>query len=59
MGNSLNMNPMFIILAITIGGFYFGVIGMFISVPIAAILKIILNHLLESQERKQQEQSKT
>lgn len=52
MGGALNMNPILIILSITIGGAYFGVIGMFLSIPIAAILKIIFNNFIEMREKK-------
>ncbi len=47
MGGALNMNPILIILSITIGGAYFGVIGMFLSIPISAMLKIIFNNFIE------------
>nr|WP_312984087.1 AI-2E family transporter [Clostridioides sp.] len=52
MGGALNMNPILIILSITIGGAYFGVIGMFLSIPIAAMLKIIFNNFIEMREKK-------
>jgi predicted PurR-regulated permease PerM len=52
MGGALNMNPILIILSITIGGAYFGVIGMFLSIPIAAMLKIIFNNFIELREKK-------
>ena len=38
MGSSTGMKPIWIIFAITIGGKFFGVIGMFLGVPITAIL---------------------
>ena len=37
MGNSTGMKPIWIIFAITIGGKFFGIIGMFLGVPIVAI----------------------
>ncbi|WP_027701863.1 AI-2E family transporter [Metaclostridioides mangenotii] len=52
MGGALNMNPILIIFSITIGGAYFGVIGMFLSIPIAAMLKIIFNNFIELREKK-------
>ena len=42
LGNSLKVSPLIIIAAVTIGGAYFGVIGMFLAVPVAAALKIII-----------------
>ena len=37
MGNSTGMKPIWIIFAITIGGKFFGVLGMFLGVPVVAI----------------------
>ena len=51
-GESLKMNPLLVILAVTIGGAYFGVIGMFLAVPIAAVLKLILDDFIELKKRK-------
>lgn len=51
MSGALNLNPIIIIISITVGGAYFGVLGMFLAVPIAAILKIItINWLDDSEE---------
>ena len=52
MRDALDINPILIIFAITVGGAYFGVMGMFLSVPVAAITKIIINHGIDLQERK-------
>ncbi len=41
LGNQVGLSPIWIIFAITIGGGTFGVMGMFLSVPIAAIIKFI------------------
>lgn len=41
-GNSLKISPLLIIFAVTIGGAYFGFLGMFLAVPIIAVLKIIV-----------------
>ena len=41
MAGALKLNPIIIIISITIGGAYFGILGMFLAVPIAAIIKII------------------
>ena len=48
MKGALNLNPILIIVSITVGGAYFGVLGMFLSVPVAAILKIIVMEWVES-----------
>jgi len=44
MSGALNLNPIIIIISITIGGAYLGILGMFLAVPIAAILKIIVTN---------------
>lgn len=47
MSGALNLNPIIIIISITVGGAYFGVLGMFLAVPIAAILKIVTMNWLD------------
>ena len=46
-GNSLEISPLLIIFAVTVGGAYFGVLGMFLAVPVVAVLKIVVNDYLE------------
>ena len=50
MGNALKINPILIISSLVVGGAYFGVIGMFLSIPIAAMLKILFIDALEKKE---------
>ena len=51
-GNSLEINPLLVILAVTIGGAYFGIIGMFLAVPVIAVLKVAMNDFIEYREMK-------
>ena len=51
-GNSLEISPLLIIFSVTVGGAYFGVLGMFLAVPIAAVLKILINDYIEYKNRK-------
>ena len=51
-GNSLEISPLLVIFAVTVGGAYFGVLGMFLAVPIVAVLKIVVNDYLEFKIRK-------
>ena len=46
-GNSLEISPLVVIFAVTVGGAYFGVLGMFLAVPIAAVLKILINDFID------------
>ena len=51
-GNSLEISPLLVIFAVTVGGAYFGVLGMFLAVPVAAVLKIFINDWLEFKNNK-------
>ena len=44
MGNSVNINPLMILLSIVIIGSISGLIGLILTVPILAILKVIVDH---------------
>lgn len=46
-GNSLEISPLLVIFSVTVGGAYFGVLGMFLAVPVAAVLKILVNDWIE------------
>ena len=45
-GDSMGLHPIFIIMAITIGGSLAGIIGMLLSVPIAGIIKLFLTKII-------------
>ena len=47
MGSSVGMKPLWIIISITLGGKIAGVLGMFLSVPIGAILVYLFNLLID------------
>lgn len=47
LGEGLKTSPILIIFAVTVGGAFFGVLGMFLAVPIAAIAKIIIEDYIE------------
>lgn len=46
-GDSLKISPLLVIFSVTIGGAYFGVLGMFLAVPVTAVIKIILTDFIE------------
>jgi len=50
MGKTLKINPLLIIFSVIAGGAYFGVVGMFLAVPIVTILKQILLEYIDSRE---------
>jgi len=47
LGVSLQISPVLIIVAITVGGAYFGALGMIIAVPVATVLKKVIVELLD------------
>lgn len=55
-GNSLKINPLLVIFAITIGGAYFGMLGIFLSVPVVAVVKVLIDDFIESKSQKGKKQ---
>lgn len=55
LGDGLKISPILVIFAVTIGGEFFGVIGMFLSVPVIAILKLLIVDFIEIREKKKVE----
>ncbi len=43
LGNTIGMKPLWIIISITVGGSIGGVLGMFLSVPVVAVLRYLLD----------------
>lgn len=50
-GDSLNISQLLVILAVTVGGAYFGILGMFLGVPIVAVIKMILEDYMEQKAK--------
>lgn len=48
LGNSLKISPILVIFATTVGGAYFGIVGMFLGVPVAALIKIFVLQFIKS-----------
>lgn len=53
MENSLEIRPLWIIFAVSVGGTLFGFMGMLLSVPILAILRSVASDFLEYKQSKQ------
>jgi predicted PurR-regulated permease PerM len=41
-GESVGLHPVWVVLALALGGFFFGFVGLLIGVPIAAGLKLLI-----------------
>lgn len=46
-GKSLQISPLLVIFAVTIGGAYFGILGMFLSVPVFTVLKVMIEDYID------------
>ena len=51
-GSSIGLKPIFVLLAVSVGGFYNGIVGMIIAVPIASILQLFVIKWAEKREDK-------
>ena len=51
-GNALKLSPILVIFSVTLFGAYFGVLGMFLAVPIIAVIKILVIDFLEYRIKK-------
>ncbi|MCL2050084.1 MAG: AI-2E family transporter [Defluviitaleaceae bacterium] len=52
LGGSFSLSPLLVIISVTIGMNYAGILGMLVVVPIVAILKDILDEYIEAREYK-------
>ena len=46
-GDSLSISPLLVIFAVTVGGAYFGVLGMFLAVPVFTVIKLLIEEYIE------------
>ena len=46
-GESVGLHPVWILLALSLGGFFFGFVGLLIGVPLAVAVKLLLVRTLE------------
>lgn len=51
-GESLEISPLLVIFSVTIGGAYFGILGMFLAVPVAAVIKVLITDLVDYKYKK-------
>lgn len=52
MGGSFSLSPLLVIISVTLGMAYGGVLGMLVAIPIVALLKDILDEYIEYREEK-------
>lgn len=52
LGDLTGIKPLWVIFGITVGGAYFGVLGMFLGVPVVAVIMHIINVFMETKMKK-------
>lgn len=57
-GQSLKISPLLVIFAITVGGAYFGILGMFLAVPVIAVVKIVIEDYVDLKLAKKKKREK-
>ena len=57
-GSSLKTSPLLVLFSITVGGAYFGMIGMFLGVPVAVVIKAILTDYVNAKNKIRDEEEK-
>ena len=57
-GNALKLSPILVIFSVTVFGAYYGILGMFLAVPIIALIKILVNDFIDYRINKKETISK-
>ena len=58
-GNNLKMSPLLVLIAIIIGGAYWGMLGIFVAVPVSALIKIIAEDYIDYKTKLKQTKKET
>ena len=56
-GQSLKISPLLVIFAVTVGGAYFGILGMFLAVPVMAVIKIVIEDFVDMKLAEKQKET--
>ena len=54
-GSSTGLHPLFVLMAVSIGGYYAGLVGMILAVPIAGIIQIFIRRWAAAKEAEKEE----
>ena len=54
-GSSTGLHPLFVLLAVSIGGYYAGIAGMVLAVPVAGVLQIFCYRWIAFQKKRKEE----
>ncbi len=51
--SQLKVSPLLVIFSVTVGGAYFGIVGMFIAVPVATLIKLMIEDFIGERNNEQ------
>ena len=51
MSDKLKISPILVIFSVTFAGAYFGILGMFLAVPVVTMIKLLINDYLDYKEK--------
>lgn len=57
-GHSLKTTPLIVLVAVTIGGAYFGILGMFLAVPVAVVIKVMISDFIDYKNKLRDEEER-
>lgn len=57
-GHSLKTTPLLVLVAVTIGGAYFGILGMFLAVPVAVVIKVMISDFIDYKNKLRDEEER-
>ena len=57
-GESMDISPLIVLISVAIGGAYYGVIGIMVGIPLAAVLRNIVNDILDYRIKVKEERKK-
>ncbi len=58
-GDKMGLSPLWVLISVIIGGGLFGLWGVLLSVPVAAVIKILIKQYVKRRNRKKNEENKT
>ncbi len=51
LGSSVELSPLLVLLSLSVAGSLFGLVGMIVAVPMTALIKILIERLVENEEQ--------
>lgn len=52
LGKIMELNPFWVLVSVVVGGSLFGILGMFVAIPVFGVIKVFMEEWLERREKK-------